>query len=470
MMFCYILASTVIICANLAVFLAQRLHFQVLQKQPALINVAGRQRMLSQRLTALKLAPERCRVQYTPEDILTELVTTHQRLFANSSAPSERFAALSASLENLVSVLSSNSTLPCELLHVSSSYLGLMESAVGSLVSSQHSAVRQSKRLTLITALLSGILQIAALIGYGAAMRRSRDQTVAQQADFSQYLFHEVRNPLNHVLNGIEFLTELQAGHIHEGVLQELVMCQKGCAAIRDVLNCALDIGKLERSRQGVNEGAKPTSMLSLCGDCSGLVAVSAKMKGVTVDFVHNLHRNCFHHVNDVRLKQVLINLLSNAVAYTTEGSITLDITSISQGSTKDAVCFRVIDTGTGISKEQQLEVFKKFKTFSHASGTGLGLYLASLIVRHLGSTLQLMSPYKDGKGSCFYFTLLLNTVHRSDQSLTQTVQRCQPLLELMRLRVLVCDDDTINCRIFMRKVLHVRVNKVHVDVVHSHT
>jgi signal transduction histidine kinase len=256
--YCYILASAVIFCANLAVFLAHRLNFQALQKQPALINVAGRQRMLSQRLTAFKLAPESCVIQYKPEYLLTELVKTHQRVFVNS-ASSERFAALSASLENLVSAVSSNSTLPCELLHISSSYLGLMESAVGSLVLHQQAAVRQSKRLTLITALLSGILQIATLIVYGIVMRRTRDQTIAQQEDFSHYLFHEVRNPLNHVLNGIEFLTEMQADYIHEEVLQELVMCQKGCAAIRDVLNCALDIGKLERSRQSVNEGAKPT-------------------------------------------------------------------------------------------------------------------------------------------------------------------------------------------------------------------
>jgi signal transduction histidine kinase/CheY-like chemotaxis protein len=463
-------ASAVILCANLAVFLAQRLNLQALQKQPALINVAGRQRMLSQRLTALKLAPETCVVQYKPEYLLTELVTTHQRVFGNSSEPQERFAALSASLESLVSAVSSNNTLPCELLRISSSYLSIMETAVGSLVLQQQAAVRQSKRLTLITALMSGIFQIATLIVYGVVMRRSRDQTIAQQADFSHYLFHEVRNPLNHVLNGIEYLTEMQADRIHEEVLQELVMCQKGCAAIRDVLNCALDIGKLERSRQGVNDGAKPTSMLSLCGDCSGLAAVSAKMKGVTVDFVHNLHQDSLHHVNDVRLMQVLINLLSNAVAYTTEGSITLDIASVSQNSTKDAVCFRVIDTGTGISKEQQLEVFKKFKTFSRASGTGLGLYLASLIVRHLGSNLQLLSPYKDGKGSCFYFTLLLNRVHLSHQSLTQTVQLCQQPLELMHLRVLVCDDDTINCRIFIRKVLQSPLKELQWDTHTTYT
>ena len=183
----------------------------------------------------------------------------------------------------------------------------------------------------------------------------------------------QIRNPLNHILNGIEYLMHLPASEVSQAVRTELEICQKAGFAITGVLNNALDMSKLESSDDSVKLQTQPTDITKLCSDCVQVVRLSGQRKGIAVRHTIDAGPHALHLLNNVRLTQVLMNLLSNAVSYTDQGTVELQVTweHYDKHGDIDTISFRVIDTGEGIDKAAQADIFKKFRTLRAAAGTG---------------------------------------------------------------------------------------------------
>jgi signal transduction histidine kinase len=168
----------------------------------------------------------------------------------------------------------------------------------------------------------------------------------------------------HHVLNGIEYLMHLPASEVPQAVRAELEICQKAGFAITGVLKNALDMSKLESSDESVKLQTQPTDITKLCSDCVQVARMSGQRKGIAVRHTIDGGPHTLHLLNNVRLTQVLMNLLSNAVSYTDQGTVELQVTweHYDKLGDTDTISFRVIDTGKGIDKAAQADIFKKLE------------------------------------------------------------------------------------------------------------
>ena len=162
----------------------------------------------------------------------------------------------------------------------------------------------------------------------------------------------------------------LPADQVPQAVRAELDTCQKAGFAITGVLNNALDMSKLESSDESIKLQSQPTDVTKLCSDCVQVARMSGHRKGIAVRHSIDVGPHALHLLNNVRLTQVLMNLLSNAVSYTDQGTVQLNVTweHYDKLSDRDTISFRVIDTGKGIDKAAQADIFKKFRTLSAAA------------------------------------------------------------------------------------------------------
>lgn len=154
--------------------------------------------------------------------------------------------------------------------------------------------------------------------------------------------------------------------------------------------------------------------------------------------------------MDHVKLAQVLMNLVTNAVKYSGKGNrVLVSATATSRGVSNDMVRFHVTDEGPGIPPETQKHLFEQFRTFSPNSGAGIGLHITQVIVRRMGGVVRVISPLP-GKnyGTRFEFTLCLTRSIANHES-------CEKPAGLKHgVRVLVADDEKVNCVILERKFL----------------
>lgn len=259
------------------------------------------------------------------------------------------------------------------------------------------------------------------------------------KSDFLAVMSHEFRTPMNGILGGINLLSSLCRGSQE----QELLSMMRQCAESQLVLiGDVLDISKIEAgSMELAFEGFSPRDLIS-----SVLSAVSfrAKEKGVglAVSIDSSLPREL---VSDARrVRQVLMNLVGNAVKFTSEGEIRLHARKLDER----LVEFRVSDTGIGISPKNQETIFDTFTQVDSSysrryQGTGLGLAICKRLVKMLGGTIRVES--KVGEGSSFYFTIACCDPNEVDMQMRDLEgDKSKRFAEAYPLSVLVVEDSPL--------------------------
>jgi signal transduction histidine kinase/ActR/RegA family two-component response regulator len=219
------------------------------------------------------------------------------------------------------------------------------------------------------------------------------------KSDFIAVMNHELRTPLNPIIGLTELLLREEHSEETKAFLQIIYDSgQHLLELISDILEfCKAGAGGLQLSPKILTFGPFAETIQTI-------IEPLAKDKGI--DFLLRLQDPDTTFMTDpLRLRQVLINLCSNAVKFTYKGSVTLEIKSLKEGKT----CFKVIDTGIGISETDQKDIFSPFMQVDSSDirkegGTGLGLAIALNLSKCLGGSLDLTS--KVGHGSCF--TLIL--------------------------------------------------------------
>ena len=265
----------------------------------------------------------------------------------------------------------------------------------------------------------------------GAANRAKRE--------FLFNMSHDIRTPMNAIIG----FTSLAATHIdnREQVLDYLKKISTSSQHLLSLINDVLDMSRIESGKVKIEE--KAVHLPDLVHDVRSIIQPNVAAKRLSL-FIDTMDIEDEDIITDpLRLNQILLNILSNAVKFTpTGGMISIRIAQ-KNGAPKGCVCyeFRIKDNGIGMSEEFQKHIFEEFSreessTVSGIQGTGLGMSITKNIVDLMGGTIALTS--EPGKGTEFIVTLCF----------TRSGQKTEPkqLPHLEGLRALVADDDTNTC------------------------
>lgn len=291
----------------------------------------------------------------------------------------------------------------------------------------------------------------------------------ASKGKFLAHMSHEIRTPINAVL-GMDtmILRESKDAQIKEYALDIQNAGQNLLALINDIL----DFSKIESGKLDIINVEYDLS--SLVHDIFNMIKAKAEAKKLEL-IIHaeeSLPSKLFG--DDVRIRQVLVNLLNNAVKYTKEGKVTLNVTGRTEGR-KAIFDFSVTDTGIGIKEEDIEKLFQEFERIEekrnrNIEGTGLGINITTQLLQLMGSKLQVESEY--GKGSRFFFTLEQQIVDSTPiGNLEQRIREQSTEYAYMatftapEARLLVVDDNLTNLKVFVNLL---KCTKVIVDVAES--
>lgn len=268
------------------------------------------------------------------------------------------------------------------------------------------------------------------------------------KSQFIANMSHELRTPLNAVLGITEGLQEEVFGSINEQQMKALQTIESSGTHLLELINDILDVAKIESGQLELN--CKPTAIYSLCQSSLAFIKQFALNKGIQLEM--QLPQNLPELLVDQRrIRQVLINLLNNAIKFTPEGGrISLEVQVNSQQFDPEAtnsqkfLQIAVIDTGIGIAPQNIKKLFQPFVQIDsslnrHYQGTGLGLALVKRIVEHHRGQVGVTSEI--GVGSCFTIYLpYTQTIDVSDKlevrpessiKATQFQQQISPLIML---------------------------------------
>ncbi|MDD4190484.1 MAG: response regulator [Mangrovibacterium sp.] len=276
-------------------------------------------------------------------------------------------------------------------------------------------------------------------------LKKARD--VAEQAAKAKAMFlanmsHEIRTPLNGIVGMIEIMRQTNL----DGQQREyLSIIDISSETLLMIINDILDFSKIEAGQISFEQIS--FNIRNEVDDVYKVLVYSAKQKNLALSV---------HICQDVpetvqgdpfRVKQVLINLINNAIKFTKKGSVSVTVSCIRKTGCKDVIRFEVEDTGIGISPENQQKLFKSFSqadtsTTRHFGGSGLGLAISKRLVKMMGGDIGVEST--EGEGSRFWFTVSLEraTSEPIVNEETQNEYKTRPL------NILLAEDNVINQKV----------------------
>lgn len=289
------------------------------------------------------------------------------------------------------------------------------------------------------------ILDITATKQARADLEKAKERAenaVLARTKFVSNMSHELRTPLNGIIGSTNLLlqnTWLPEQKQYFDVLK--YSSEHMLGLINDILDFSkIEAGKMELEKTGF-------SLNSLMTKLHTLFASQFEKKGLTLTVnADDRLKDLSFYGDPTRLNQVLTNLISNALKFTTSGGVSLIVKQITRNSNACSLKFMVKDTGIGIPEDKQKHIFESFAQADTATtrkfgGTGLGLSISAKIIELHGGQLQVESVH--GQGSTFYFTIQLDFDYKRTSYLNEEVVR--ELKSLKGMKVLVAEDNPIN-------------------------
>ncbi|MGN0406659.1 MAG: response regulator [Bacteroides sp.] len=305
--------------------------------------------------------------------------------------------------------------------------------------------------------IVSGSLEKARLAGELEKAKTEAENANRAKSRFLAKMSHEIRTPINAVLG----MNEMIIRESNEEAIREYAYDVKNSSELLlNIVNEILDSSKIESGMMEI----VPVNykMGSLLNDLYNMINIKIQDKKLKLVFNIDPSIPSEYYGDDSRIRQVLLNLLTNAVKYTDEGTVTMEV-RCSTDNENAVLHYSVKDTGIGISEENIGKIYDEFQRFDlsrnrSVEGTGLGMNIVQQLLKLMGSELHIKSEY--GKGSEFYFDIeqkIVNAEPLGDfrKKFIQSAQKDNIRTEYFapKAKVLVVDDNKINLKVFTRLI-----------------
>jgi PAS domain S-box-containing protein len=229
------------------------------------------------------------------------------------------------------------------------------------------------------------------------------------KSEFLANMSHEIRTPLNSVIGFSEILKDMNKDKELDSIVQSI---NTSALSLMGIVNDILDFSKIETGKLELDQ--KENNLIDILSDVFSIVRYSVIEKGL--EFIQEIDKSLPDKIliDEIKLKQVLINLLNNAVKFTSKGKIIFKLEADPIDLTHTYLNFSIEDTGIGVNRNFISKIFEGFSQADNSitrkyGGTGLGLSISSSIVKLLGGNLKVDS--KEGIGSKFYFKIKVRVI-----------------------------------------------------------
>ena len=286
------------------------------------------------------------------------------------------------------------------------------------------------------------------------AARAAADEASQVKSDFLANMSHEIRTPLTAILGFSSLLTE--RNDIPDDAQLHIGRIARASQSLLSIVNDVLDFSKLEAGQYELR--AETCDPLEVCHEALLMFAPLAQDKGITLDFEQSNELPGHVELDPHRLRQILLNLVGNAIKFTDAGSVGM---TVGYDAASNALAVSVRDTGAGMDEEQCRRLFQRFSQVDASStrkhgGTGLGLAICKGLSEAMGGAISVAS--RPGIGSTFSFSVSAPVA--AFEAPLSVIDASGTGLDLDGLRLLVVDDNPAN-----REIVSTLIGRLGVEV-----
>lgn len=313
--------------------------------------------------------------------------------------------------------------------------------------------IRRTKNISGYTILLFDVTSQKRQLEKMQQLKVAADEANHAKTDFLARMSHEIRSPINAVVGMTEMILREST---QEDIRAYALDSKNSTETLLSIVNDLLDSAKIEAGKMEINPVEYRID--KLLKDLKNMMSVKAKEKRLALRMVVDENIPSVLLGDDVRVKQILLNILSNAIKYTSKGGILVTVTGDIEEDDVILHC-SVKDTGIGIKSENLPHLFDAFERINvgknrYIEGTGLGLNITSKFLNLMGSELKVESTY--GEGSCFYFDLKQGIIDSEPiGDFQKKIQKNETEFKYKvgftapDAKVLVVDDNKVNLKVF---------------------
>ena len=299
--------------------------------------------------------------------------------------------------------------------------------------------------------LILDMTDIKAYINEIKRVRRQAERASAAKSEFLANMSHEIRTPMNAIIGLNDIIME-ECGDTE--IYAHAKDVQSAANSLLAIINDILDLSKVEAGKMELVYVDYYIKVLA--DEIIGMMDMAASQRGLILKYECDETIPCRYRGDDGRIKQILINILSNAIKFTKKGYVRVYITGKpGKDAGEELLTFCVEDTGCGIRKEDLGKIFEDFRQVDSkrnrsAEGTGLGLAIVKHLVELMGGTIEVESTY--GKGTMFTITIPQKIVDERPISampaIPQAEQKITDTFTAPGVKVLIVDDNVINRKV----------------------